>query len=293
VTKFTLPTLALCISALFSSPASSQSNDAPDLVALRAELTQKLADAEKANQDREQRLNKTIDSVRAELQRLSGDAKTNGDKIAQTVMLRSDLLKLIQDAKSSSDKSAQIMLDQIDALRSDQVKFLKEAKESGDKATQALRQEVASSQVKLAAQVDERLKANIAPSEALAQRADAMKKDIDDLKKNSDEDRQNASNISPGFALVAALAALVLGPFFAFKFTANQLAAAKQNAAAETAAAPQSQAAKMAEEEPPLAPAEPQREDFLHHEAPSPGEEANSYHDAKADPQAAPDQEKV
>jgi hypothetical protein len=294
VTKFTLPTLALCISALFSFPAASQSNDVPsDLVALRAELTQKLADAEKANQDREQRLVKTIDGVRAELQRLSGDAKTNSDKIAQTVMLRSDLLKLIQEAKSSSDKAAQIMLDQIDALRSDQVKFLKEAKESGDKAPPALRQEVASSQVKLAAQVDDTLKANTAPSEALAQRVDAMKKEIDDLKKNSDEDRQNVSNISPGFALVAALAALVLGPFLAFKFTANQLAAAKQNAAAEAAAALESRTTMMSEEEPPLAPAEPEREAFRDHEAPSPGEEASSHHDANGHPQATPDQEKV
>jgi len=49
----------------------------------------------------------------------------------------------------------------------------------------------------------------------------------------------------------------------------------------------------MAEEEPPLAPAEPQRETFLHHEAPSPDEEASSYHDADGHPQAAPDQEKV
>jgi hypothetical protein len=293
VTKFALATLVLCIFAVFSRPAAAQSNEVPpDLAALRAELTQKLADAEKAGQDREQRLVKALDSVEAELRRLSADAKTNNDKAAQTVMLRSDLLKLIQDAKSSSDKAAQIMLDQIDALRSDQVKFQKESKESSEEATQALRQEVASSQVKLA----DTLKANTAPSEALTQRVDAMKKDIDELKKNSDEDRQNASNVSPGFALVVALAALVLGPFLAFKFSANQVAAAKLNAAAEVAATPQSGATKISEDEPaiaPVAPTEPQQETFFHHEARSPNEEAGSSHDGARDPQPAPDQEKV
>jgi len=285
-----LPAVVVCIFALCSLPASSQSNDVPpDLAALHAELIQKLADAEKAEQDREQQLVKNIESVRAELRRLSDDAKANSDKIAQTVMLRSDLLKLIQDSKSSSDKAAQIMLDQIDALRSDQVKFLKESKETGDKATQALRQEVAGSQAKLVAQVDDTLKANTAPSEALSQRVDAMKKDID-------EDRQNISNISPGFALIAALAALVLGPLVAYKFTANQLAADKQHAAAEATAAVQPQAVEMVDVEPPLAPTvegEPQQEAFFHHEAPSSGEEASPHHEADEHPQAAPDPEKV
>jgi hypothetical protein len=297
VTKFALPALVLCIFALFSFSVASQSNDAPpDLAALRAELTQKLADAEKAKQDREQQLVKTIDSVRAELQQLSDDAKANSDKIAPTVMLRSDLLKLIQDSKSSSDKAAQIMLDQIDALRSDQVKFLKDAKETGDKAAQALREEVAASRAEFVAQVGDTLKANTAHSETLAQRVDAMKKDIDDVKKNFDGDRQDVSNISPGFALFAALAALVLGPFVAYQLTANQLAAAKRQAAAEAAAAAQPQAAETAEVEPPLAPraaAEPQQESFLNHEAPPPGEEASSDHDANADQQAARDPEKV
>ena len=251
MTKFALPALILLIFALFSFSLTSQSPDAPaDLDDTRAELTQKLADAEKAKQDREQEFANTIDSVRAELKRLSDDVKANSDKIAQTVTVRSDL----QDSKSSSDKTVQSVLDQIDALRSDQVKFLQDVKETGDKAAQALRQEVAASQAKLVAQVGDTLKANTARSEALAQRVDAMKKDIDDVKKNLDEDRQNISNISPGLALVVALAALVLGPFVARQFTANQLAAAKKQAAAEAAAAAQPQAAKTAEPEPPLAP---------------------------------------
>ena len=298
VTKYALPVLVLCIIALFSYSVSSQSqsNDVtPDMAALRAEFTQKLADTEKATQDREQQLVKTIDSVRAELQRLSDDGKSNSEKIAQTVMLRSDLLKLLQDSKSSSDKAAQIMLDQIDALRSDQVKFLKDARETGDKAAQVLRQEVATSQAKLSAQVADTLKANAAPAEALAQRVDAMAKDVDDVKQHFDEDQQNISNISPGFALVVALVALVLGPFVAYRFTANQLAAAKEQAAAEAAAA-QPQAAKTAEAEPPLAPlatAEPQQEAVLNRESPPLGEEASPHHDGNGHQQAAPDPEKV
>jgi hypothetical protein len=297
MTKFALPALVLCVLALFSFSVASQSNDVPpDLGALRAELTQKLADAEKSKQDREQQFVKTIDSVRDELKHLSDDAKANSDKIAQTVMLRSELLKLIQDSKSSSDKATQIMLDQIDALRSDQLKFLKEAKETGDRTTQSLRQEVAASQAKLVAQVGDTLKANTATSEALAQRVDAMQKAIDDVKKNFEGDRQDISNISPGFALFAALAALLLGPFVAYQFTANQLAAAKRQAAAEAAAAAQPQTAKTTEAEPPLAPpsaAEQQHEAFLHSEAPALGVEASPYDDADVDHQTAPDSEKV
>jgi hypothetical protein len=297
VTKFALPALVVCIFALFSFSVASQSNDAPpDLAALRAELIQKLADAEKANEAREQQLVKTVDGVRTELQRLSDDAKANTDKIAPTVMLRSDLLKLIQDSKSSSDKAAQIMLEQIDALRSDQVKSLKDAKETGDKETQALREGITASQAELVAQIGDTLKANTARSEALAQRVDAMKKDIDDVKKNFDGDRQEISNISPGFALFAALAALLLGPFVAYQFTANQLAAAKRQAAAEGAAAAQTQTAKTTEAEPPLAPpaaAEPQQEAFLHSEASEPDEGASPYDDANRDHQTAPDPEKV
>ncbi|MGA2293392.1 hypothetical protein, partial [Bradyrhizobium sp.] len=83
MTKYALPVLVVCILALFSYSVSSQSNDVtPDMAALRAELTQKLADAEKATQDREQQLVQSIDSVRAELKRLSDDGKANSDKIA-------------------------------------------------------------------------------------------------------------------------------------------------------------------------------------------------------------------
>jgi hypothetical protein len=296
MTKYALPVIVLCILALFSYSVSSQSSDVtPDLSALRAELSQKLADADKAKQERDQQFVKTIDSVRAELQHLSDDEKANSDKIAQTVMLRSELLKLIQDAKSSSDKAAQIMLDQIDALRSEQVKLLHDAKETADKAAQALRQEVAASQAKLVAQVTDTLKANTAGSEALAQRVDAMKKDIDELKANF-EDEQNGSNISPGFALLVALVALVVGPFLAYKLAANQLATARAPAAAEAAAA-QPPAAKTADgAEPPLAPSaapEPRRNAYLHHEAPTLGEEASPHHDANKHQQATPDPEKV
>ncbi|MBA4033338.1 MAG: hypothetical protein C0480_01860 [Bradyrhizobium sp.] len=291
MTKFALPALTLLIFGLFYFSVTSQPPDAPaELAGPRAELAQNLADAEKAEQDRVQELAKTIDSVRAELTRLSEDAKANSDKIAQTAALRSDL----QDSKSSSDKTAQSMVDQIDALRSDQAKFLQDAKETHDMAAQALRQEVEASQAKLLAQVGDTLKVNTARSEALTQRVDAMKKDIDDVKKNVDEDRQNISNISPGLALVVALAALVLGPFVARQFTANQIAAAKKQA--EAAAAARSQPAKTAETDPPLAPsaaAELPRDDILQHEAPPLGEEARPHHDANTNQKAAPDSEKV
>ena len=293
MTKFALPALTLLIFGLFYFTVTSQPPDAPaELAGPRAELAQNLADAEKAEQDRVQELAKTIDSIRAELKRLSDDAKANSDKIAQTAALRSDL----QDSKSSSDKSAQSMVDQIDALRSDHAKFLQAAQETNDKAAQALRQEVAASQAKLLAQVGDTLKVNTARSEALTQRVDAMKKDIDDVKKNVDEDRQNISNISPGLALVVALAALVLGPFVARQFTANQIAAAKKQVAAEAAAAARSQPAKTAETDPPLAPsaaAELPRDDILQHEAPPLGEEARPHHDANTNQKAAPDSEKV
>jgi len=310
VTKFALPVLVLCILALFSVSVTSQSNDVPpDLGALRAELTQKIADVDKAKQDREQQLIKSIDSIRAEVQRLSDEAKANSDKITQTVMLRSDLLKLIQDSKSSSDKATQLMLEQIDALRSDQVKLLKEAKETSDKAAQGLRQEVTAAQAKLMAQVGDTLKTNTARSEAVSQRVEAMKKDLDDVKKNVEEEQQNGSNISPGFALFIALAALVIGPFAAYQITANQLAAAKRQAA-ETTATPQPQAAQTAqpaqsedaaetaEVEPPLAPpaaAEQPQEGFPHHhhDTAPPGEQASADHDISGHQGAEPDPEKV
>jgi hypothetical protein len=241
VTKIALPVLVLGIIALFSFSVTSQSNDVPDNSALRAEFTQKFADIDKANQG----LIKSIDTVRAEAQRLSDDAKANTDKIAQTLMLRSDLLKLVQESKSSSDKASQIMLEQIDALRAEQVKLLSDAKEANDKAAEAFRQEAAASQEKLMAQVADTLKANTAASAGLVQLVDAIKKDVDSLKKNVDEDQQTTSNISPGFALLIALAALVLGPFLSYKFTENQLAAIKQQQ--ESAAASQQQATNTTE----------------------------------------------
>ncbi len=295
MTKFALPALALLIFGLFYFSITSQPPYEPsDIASPREELTQQpaVAVAEKAEPDRVQQLAKTIDSVSAELKRLSDDTKANSDKIAQTAALRSDL----QDSKSSSDKTAQSLVEQVDALRSDQVKFLQDAKESNDKAAQALRQEFAAAQAKLVAQVGDTLKASTARSEALAQRVDAMKKDIDDVKRNIDEDRQNVSNISPVLALFVALAALVLGPFLARQLTLNQLAAARKQAEAEAAAAERSQTAKTTQAEPPLAPpaaAELPQDDTLQHEAPPLGEEVRPHHDANTNQKVAPDSEKV
>jgi hypothetical protein len=302
VTKFAFPALILCIFALFSYSVTSQLNDAPpDLAELPAGPTEKLAEAETASQNREQSSVNAVNGFGAEVQRLSDEVRANSDKIAQTATLRSDLLKLIQESKSSSDKVAKSLLDQINATRSEQVKLLKDANEAGEKAAQALRDEVAASQAKLVGQIDAALKANTDRAQTLAQRVDVMKKDIDDLKKNIDEDRQNQSNISPGFALFAALAALALGPFLAYQLTANQLTRSKQQAAATAA---RTQTAKSAEVGPPLAPsttaedgpplapstaAEPEQETSLNHEA----EEAKAYQDADGPPQASTDQEKV
>jgi hypothetical protein len=105
---------------------------------------------------------------------------------------------------------------------------------------------------------------------------------------------EGQQNISPGFALIAALVALVLGPFMAHRFTANQLP--KQQAAADAGAAAPPQAASTTEAESPLAPAaaaEPQQEDFMQHEAPPGGEEGSTHQDAHGHQQTAPDPEKV
>ena len=294
MTKFALPALALLIFGLFYYSITSQPPDEPsEIAAPRAEATQQpaFAVAEKTESDRVQQLARTIDSVRADLKRLSDDAKANSDKIAQTAALRSDL----QDSKSSSDKTAQIMTDQVEALRSDQAKFLQEAKETSDKAAQALRQEFAASQAKLVAQVGDTLKASTARSETLAQRVDAIKKDLDDVKKTVDEDRQNVSNIAPGLALVVALAALVLGPFVARQLTANQIAAARKQAAAEAAAAERSHAAKTAEksESPPSTSAVPPQEDSVQHEAPRMFEDVDLQRDINTNQKTSPDSEKV
>jgi hypothetical protein len=244
VTKLlALPAIALCLYALVfyvsAKPnwiTSKSNNVSHDVAELPAAPTQKVVQAETAKPEPKTAAQEpktatqehaspanTLDSIHAELQRLSGDIKANSDKIAQTATLRPDLLKLIQDSKSSSDEAAQTARDQINALRSDQAKFLENAKDTGDKAAQSLREEVAAAQAKLAAQVSDTLKANSANSEALAQRVDAMKKDVEQVKKNFDEVRQNDSSISPTVALIAALVALVLGPFIAYK-----LAAARQ-----------------------------------------------------------------
>jgi hypothetical protein len=111
-----------------------------------------------------------------------------------------------KDFWTSADRRAQ--------SEPDQVKFLKDTKETDDKAAQAPR-EVATSQAGVTAQVGDTLKANTANSEALTQQAGTTKKDIVELKNNLDEDRQNVSNISPGFAVFAALAALLIGHFVA------------------------------------------------------------------------------
>ena len=289
MTKFALPALILVIFGLFYLSVTPQPSDAPpDVAAPRVEPPpNNLAAVETARDDREQQLSKTIEGIRAELKRLSDDAKANSDKIAQAATLRSDL----QDSKSSIDSAAQGVRDQIDTLRSDQIKALTDAREATDKAAQALRQEVAASQAKLVDQVGETLKASAARSEALVQRVDAMKKDIDDVKKSMDEEQQGVFNISPGLALIVALASLVLGPFVARQLTANQLAAARKQAAADAAAAKHSESRKT-EVEPPLAPssaAEPAQEALPLHEAPPHGEEASSHHDDNT----ARDREKV
>jgi len=293
VTKFALPALVLCIFALFSYAVTSQSNELPSgLIEPGAQSSQKLAEADKAEQNQEQQPAKSIDNVSAELQRLSDDAKANSDKIAETAALRSDLLRLMQDVKSNSDEAARTLLDQINALRADQVKLLKEAKETSDKVGQGLREEVSASQAKLVAQVDEMLKAATARSEAVVQRVDAMKKDIDDVKRNFDEERQNTSTISPSIAFFAALAALILGPFLAYQFTSNRLARFEHRAFD----AVQPEAAKTAEREPPPAPragVEAQQEAVLHHEAPALGEGATPHDSANEDWHGNSDREKV
>lgn len=303
MTRFALPALILCILALFSYSVMSQSNGAPPgLAELLAEPTQKIAEAETAAQDLKQQPVTSIDRVGAELQRLSDETKSNSEKIAQTATLRSDLLKQIEDSKASSDKVAQNLIDQINAMRSEQVNLLKDANKAGEKATQALRDQVAASQAKLVGQIDDALKANTDRAQILAQRVDVMKKDIEVVKKNIDEDRQNQSSISPGFALFAALAALALGPFLAYQLAANQLARIKQQAAATAARTQTTKSADevgpplapstTAEDGPPLAPrtaAEPEQTTSLNHEA----EEARAYQDANGHQQANTDQEKV
>jgi uncharacterized phage infection (PIP) family protein YhgE len=280
VTKFAVPALVFLVFALFYvSVTSPPPPDEPALEAPSAATTptaQKLPDAVEPKPVRETRPAEAVDSVRAEvkalsddLKRLSDETRANSDRIAQAAALRSDL----QASQTSNDRTAQTMADQVEALRSDQAKLIQSAKETGDKAAQDLRQEIAAAQARLTAQLGETSKANTARAEALSQRVDAVKKDLDEIKKTSAEDRQNMSNVSPGLALVVALAALVLGPLVARQLTANQLAAAKRQAEAE---AESRRSAKATGDDPPLAPsvaAYPQQDTLHDHDAPSTGGE--------------------
>jgi len=292
VTKFALPALVLLVFALFyASVTSPPPPDEPEIAAPPAAAAPKSPEVAEAKpapvpvQVREPRPADAVDGVRAELKTLSDDLKrlsdetrANSEKIAQAAALRSDL----QASQSSNDKTAQTIADQVDALRSDQARLIQSAREAGDKAAQDLRQEIATSQAGLAAQLGDASKATAARAEALSQRVDAVRKDLDEVKKTFAEDKQNTSNISPGLALVVALAALVLGPLVARQLTANQLAAAKRQADAEA----QSRRAARAADDPPLAPsvaADPQQEPLRDHDAPStdgqvvPGGETHSH----------------
>jgi hypothetical protein len=278
VTKFALPALVLLVFALFyASVTSPPPPDEPELAAPPAAATPKLPEVAESKpipvpvQVREPRPAEAVDGVRTELKtlsddlkRLSDETKANSEKIAQAAALRSDL----QASQSSNDKTAQTMADQVDALRADQARLIQSAREAGDKAAQDLRQEIVTSQAGLAAQLGDASKATAARAEALSQRVEAVRKDLDEVKKTFAEDKQNTSNISPGLALVVALAALVLGPLVARQLTANQLAAAKRQSEAEA----QSRRAARAADDPPLAPsvaADPQQEPLRDHDAPS------------------------
>lgn len=303
MTKFGLPALVLIIFGLFYFSVPPQTPDEPVDVAapLASPAQDNRAVAEPAKEavketakepvrdDRQQQSAAALESIRAELKRLSDDAKATNEKIAQATALRSD----VESSKSSIDSAAQFVRDQIGALRADQTKALNDAREAGDKAAQTLRQEVAASQGKLADQLGETLKANTARAEALAQRVDAMKKDVDDIKKTLDESRESAFNVSPGLAIIVALAALVFGPLLARQLTANQLAAAKQQAEADAAAAARRNRVDT-ETNPPLAPssAAPPHEDPPHRSEPEIIDEASASH--RDDDQPTPqDREKV
>ena len=289
MTKFALPALVFLVFGLFYFSITSPP-DAPELATPPVEQTQTVPPVDNAKQDREPRLTEAVDSIRAELKKLSDDTKANSDRIAQVVAARPDP----QDSQSSNDKTAQTMAEQVDAVRSDQTKFMQTVKEANDKAAQDLRQEIASVQTRLAAQFGDTVKANTARTEALTQRVDAIKTDLDDMKKTFMEERQNASNISPGLALFVALAALVLGPFVARQLTANQIAAAKKQADDE--ARMSAQRAKAVENEPPLAPsaAADVKESTIHAgDAPPVGGEADHGDEGSANRHAASDPEKV
>ena len=307
MTKFALPALVLIIFGLFYffvPQTPYEPVEVADAPAAPAQVSPTVAEPAKEpaketakepareppKDDRQPQLTTAIDSIRAELKRLSDDAKATNDKIAQATALRSD----VENSKSSIDNTAQVLRDQIATLRADQTKALNDAREAGDKTAQALRQEVTAAQGKLADQLGETLKTNTARAEALSQRVDAMRKDVDDIKKNVEESRDSAFNVSPGLALVVALAALVLGPFLARQLTANQLAAARQQAEADAAERARRDRAN-AVTNPPLAPssaAGPPHEDLPHsHDVPPTGEAEASHHDG--DQPTSQDREKV
>ncbi len=301
MTKFALPALVLIIFGLFyffvpRTPyepvevADAPAAPAQVILPVSEPAKEKEPTAEPARDDRQQQIATAIDGIRAELKRLSDDARATNDKVAQATALRSD----VENSKSSIDNAAQFVRDQIGAMRADQTKALNDAREAGDKAAQALRQEITASQGKLADQLGETLKANTARAEALSQRVDAMRKDVDDIRKTIDESRDAAFNVSPGLALVVALAALLLGPFVARQLTANQLAAARQQAEADAAERIRRNHA-VTETNPPLAPssvASPHEDTPHHSDVVATTDEAPASHHDDAPP-TSQDREKV
>jgi membrane-associated HD superfamily phosphohydrolase len=290
VSKFALPALVLGILALFSYLVASQSSDAPaGPLAVQSEPSKNVSDPAKPEQQEQTSGTGTnVQSADSALERLSQDTKTNSDTIAT---LRSDLLKQIEDLKSSNDKAAQGMLGQINALRSEQAKVLEDGKETENKATQGMRAEIAATQTKLAAQADSIQKASTNRLDALGQRVDALGKDFDDVKHAFEEDQRNMPSVSPGAALVVALAALIVGPFLAYQFMANQLAGLRQPAA--NATTPHPNTTKAEQEFSRSHPSQQYREEASHHEAPSPSEQYGAQHEADAGQEIAHEPEKT
>jgi hypothetical protein len=291
VTKFALPALVFLVFGLFYYSVSSPPDEPEQVAAAPTEQVQAAppvdnARVDNSRQDREQRSAEAVDRIRSEMKTLSDSIKANSDKIAQVAALRADS----QDSRSSPDKT---MTDQVDALRADQTKFMQTVKEANDKVAQDQRQELATLQTKLTAQFNDTLKAATARSEALSQRVDAVKTELDEMKKSLAEERQNASNISPGLALVVALAAFVLGPFVARQLTANQIAAAKKQAEEDQRRS--ARQARAVESEPPLAPSvAASTEEAIHSsDAPTAGGETSQGDDADAPRHATSDTEKV
>ncbi|MBR0934153.1 hypothetical protein [Bradyrhizobium jicamae] len=285
MSKIALAFLILGILALFSYTVVSQPDVAPaEPTELRSEPPKTPGDAARPEQ---QSVN-SAQAEKADLEQLSEDTKANSERLAA---LKSDLLRQLQDAKSSNDQAVQAAQAQINELRSEQAKLRAESKETNDKAIQGLRGEVAASQTKLVAQVDDALKGPSSRLDGAGQRIDALQKDLDELKKRLDEDRQNTPSVSPGLALIVALAALVLGPFVAYQFLANQLEGIKQQA---TGARTSPIATTDVEDNSSLSPSEPRQQDeVVHHEAPSLGEDSSAEHQDRKDQAPAHDQEQA